>query len=55
MIKNRLAAATASLKKGGDLMPGEYTSYGYLVEIDGQSMEIATESELYELLEDSDD
>ncbi len=35
-------------------MSGEYTSYGYLVEIDGESIEIATESELDELLEDSD-
>ncbi len=36
-------------------MNGEYTPYGYLAEVNGQLIEVATESELYELLEESDD
>lgn len=33
-------------------MPDGYTPYGYLGKVDGQQIEVVSEEELYELLED---
>ncbi len=35
-------------------MPGEYTSYGYLGLVNDELIEVVSESELYELLEDGE-
>ena len=33
-------------------MPDGYTPYGYLGKVDGRKIEVVSEEELYELLED---
>lgn len=33
-------------------MPDGYTPYGYLSKVDGRQIEVVSEEELYELLED---
>ncbi|MBO6267126.1 MAG: hypothetical protein J6M06_02715 [Synergistaceae bacterium] len=53
-IKKPPAAVTAGDQKGGETVEPGFTSYGYLGEINGQLIEVASPSELYELLENDE-
>lgn len=50
--KKEPAAPTCSSKKEVREMPDGYTPYGYLGKVDGRQIEVVSEEELYELLED---
>ena len=50
--KKASAAPTADARKEAHEMPDSYTPYGYLGKIDGRQIEVVSEEELYELLED---
>ena len=50
--KKAPAVPAADARKEVRDMPGGYTPYGYLGTVDGRQIEVVSEEELYELLED---
>lgn len=50
--RKSLQLQPASSKKEVREMPDGYTPYGYLGKVDGRQIEVVSEEELYELLED---
>lgn len=53
MTKERACSSNLqALRKEVREMPDGYTPYGYLGKVDGRQIEVVSEEELYELLED---